>query len=266
MPPETAPLKGLRIAITRERGRAQEMAELFTKHGATPVSCPMITFRPPENWKGVDEAISTLSGFSWVVFTSINGVAYFCERMIEKGKNFNELKGRRVACVGESTAAELHKYGLSPDYIPEEQSSEELLAALSRMVKLSGQKLLLPRGDLASPLLREGLRKQGAQVADPIVYRNVPDPEGGQALRAELESGHVDVLCFSSPSAATNALKALGARAAALLENVRIYSIGPMTSRALSEAGVRVAGEAKQHDMPGLVDAVVKAESGRAGK
>lgn len=266
MPPENAPLKGLRIAITRERGRAAEMSELLAKSGATPVSCPMITFRPPENWKEADDAIAKLAGFSWVVFTSINGVAYFCDRMKEKGKSFDELKGRRVACVGEATAAELHKYGVTPDYIPEEQSSEELLAALSRMVKLSGQKLLLPRGDLASPLLRDGLRKQGAAVTDPIVYRNVPDAEGGKALRAELEAGHVDVLCFSSPSAATNAIKALGERAASLLGKVRIYSIGPMTSRALKENGIELAGEAKQHDMPGLVDFVVKAESARGGK
>jgi uroporphyrinogen III methyltransferase/synthase len=200
------------------------------------------------------------------VFTSINGVAYFCNRMKEKGLPFTELKGRRIACVGEATAAELHHYGLSPDYIPEEQSSEELLAALSRMVKLSGQKLLLPRGDLASPLLRDGLRKQGAMVSDPVVYRNVPDPEGGQALRSELEAGHVDVVCFSSPSAANNAIKVLADRAASLLGRVRVYSIGPMTSRALTEHGIKLAGEAKQHDMPGLVDAVVKAESGRGGK
>lgn len=266
MPLENAPLKGLRIAVTRERGRAQEMADLFAKHGATPVVCPMITFLPPENWKDADDAIAKLAGFSWVVFTSINGVAYFCNRIKEKGKKLDELKGRRIACVGEATAAELRKFGLTSDYIPEQQSSEELLSALSRMVKLSGQRLLLPRGDLASPLLREGLRKQGAHVTDPVVYRNVPDAEGAKALCDALHAGKVDVVCFSSPSAATNAIKALGAEAGELLGKTRIYSIGPMTTKAIKEAGLELIAEASQHDMPGLVEVVVKAEGNRGGK
>jgi len=266
MPPETAPLKGLRIAVTRERGRAQEMADIFAKQGAAPILCPLITFLPPDDWKEADDAIAKMKDFSWVVFTSINGAAYFCNRILDKGKQLDELKGRRIACVGEATAAELRRFGLTSDYIPEQQSSEELLAALSRMVKLSGQKLLLPRGDLASPLLRDGLRKQGAHVTDPVVYRNVPDVEGANALKAALTAGGVDVVCFSSPSAATNALKALGADAKGLLGKARIYSIGPMTSRAIRDEGIELTAEAAQHDMPGLVEVVVKAEGHRGGK
>lgn len=266
MPLETAPLKGLRIAVTRERGRAQEMADLFTNQGARAIVCPLITFLPPQDWKEADDAIAKMRDFSWVVFTSINGVGYFCNRILDKGRKLDELKGRRIACVGEATAAELRRFGLTSDYIPEQQSSEELLAALSRMVKLSGQKLLLPRGDLASPLLREGLRKQGAQVTDPVVYRNVPDAEGAQALKAALKADGVDVVCFTSPSAATNALKALGAEAKALLARTRVYSIGPMTSRAIRDEGIDLTAEATQHDMPGLVEVVVKAEGRRGGK
>jgi len=262
-PVTDTPLKGLCIAVTRERGRAQEMADALTRLGATPVVCPMITFLPPTSWQDADEALSRLATFSWLIFTSINGVAYFCGRAKERGVPLSQLKSHRIACVGEATAGELHKFGLTPDFIPEEQSSEELLQALSRMMKLSGQKLLLPRGDLSGSLLRDGLRKQGALVSDPMVYRNVPDEQGGKQLLEALTASRVQVVCFSSPSTAANAVKALGTHAATLLKNVRSYSIGPMTSVALRELGIEPTAEARQHDVLGLIDAVVAGERGR---
>ncbi|GIK53356.1 MAG: hypothetical protein BroJett014_23290 [Planctomycetota bacterium] len=264
MPPVNGkPLNGLRIAITRERGRAQEMADALAALGAHPVICPMITFLPPQDWTQADEALAKLPTFSWIIFTSINGVMYFCSRAKERGIPMNDIKSHRIACVGEATAAELHKYGVTPDYIPEQQSSEELLAALSRMMKLAGQRLLLPRGDLASPLLRDGLRKQGATVVDPVVYRNTPDIEGGEVLRREVGEGRVDVVCFSSPSTAVNAIKALGDMARDWLKGLRTYSIGPMTSRALRDLGIEPTVEAEQHDMSGLIAAVVRGEVAR---
>jgi uroporphyrinogen III methyltransferase/synthase len=44
-----------------------------------------------------------------------------------------------------------------------------------------------------------------------------------------------------------------------LLDGVKLASIGPITSAALHDAGLRVDVEAKVYTIPGLVEAILKA-------
>ena len=43
----------------------------------------------------------------------------------------------------------------------------------------------------------------------------------------------------------------------------RTASIGPITSQTMQELGLRVDLEAEQHDIPGLVDAIVRFYAGK---
>jgi uroporphyrinogen III methyltransferase/synthase len=44
-----------------------------------------------------------------------------------------------------------------------------------------------------------------------------------------------------------------------LLDDVKLASIGPVTSTTLKELGLRVDIEAKEYTIPGLVEAILKA-------
>ena len=97
----------------------------------------------------------------------------------------------------------------------------------------------------------------------PAVLAVVPEQVGGVGTRPFLAVGPVgllgttadvegDLAVAASPSAA----RAL----AAVNTGVPVVSIGPETSAAAREAGLRVAAEAATPDLDGLVRAVAEAE------
>jgi uroporphyrinogen-III synthase len=64
---------------------------------------------------------------------------------------------------------------------------------------------------------------------------------------------------FTSSSTVTNLVEALGER---FPMNARIVSIGPVTSETIRAAGLELAVEAEQHDIDGLLDALLADAAG----
>nr|MDQ4041778.1 uroporphyrinogen-III synthase [Actinomycetota bacterium] len=86
------------------------------------------------------------------------------------------------------------------------------------------------------------------------LYRTVAEPLGGEALTAALDA---DWIAFTSASTVRFFLKAAGGET----PRGRIVSIGPVTTAALRDRDLRPAVEATDHDVDGLVAAIL-ADSG----
>jgi len=113
------------------------------------------------------------------------------------------------------------------------------------MQNLGGARVLLPRSDLASDRLPEALAERGALVTAIVAYRN----RAIEALTIDqigrLRSEPPEGAFFASPSAVSSiaaALRAAGLEA--LLESMKLVSIGPTTSKRIQELGFEVAAEA----------------------
>jgi uroporphyrinogen III methyltransferase/synthase len=70
---ETKPLFGKRIVLTRAQEQAKEFSQLLATYGAEPVEVPTIQIVPPASWQAMDDAVTRLSAYQWVIFTSVNG-------------------------------------------------------------------------------------------------------------------------------------------------------------------------------------------------
>ena len=79
-----------------------------------------------------------------------------------------------------------------------------------------------------------------------------PAPEALEELRG------ADYVTFTSSSTVTNFLEAAGG----IPDDFRVVSIGPVTSEAAVKAGLRVHVEAEEHDIDGLVTALLR-DAGR---
>src|SRR6185503_7254116 len=108
----------------------------------------------------LDAALARLRDYDWVIFTSRNGVEAFFRRT-------TAISGARVAAIGPATANELRAHGVDPHLVPAEHVAEALIEALGNV---RGQKILLPRADIARRTLPEALRERGAEVDDVAVY------------------------------------------------------------------------------------------------
>jgi len=253
-----APLKslaGVRILITRSEAENQALAEKLRALGAVTVQLPTIAFAPPEDMGPIDRSIKMLSNYDWLVFTSRNGVRFFSERMAAVGEPAGRLREVKVAAIGSATAAALESLGRSPDLVPQEFLSEEIVYGLG---EVEGKRILLPRADIASRRLPEQLRKQGASVEEVVAYRTVvPEDLSLDRLLLVLKQG-VDVVAFTSPSTVQNLAHVANADGlGALLKGVKVACIGPVTADAAKALGVHVSIVASNHTIGDLVEAIV---------
>ena len=126
---------------------------------------------------------------------------------------------------------------------------------------MRGLQILLPRADIGRELLAEGLRKQGAEVAEVVAYRTLvaePQREGEPDIYRMLLERRIDVVTFTSASAVRHFVDVLGPEPAAdLLRTTVVASIGPVTAEAAAQYNIQTKVVPAQSTIPALVDAIV---------
>ena len=255
---EPGALAGKRVVVTRARSQASELCRLIEERGGTAYEFPVIRIAWPEDLAPLDEAIGRLGAFDWLAFTSANGVKLFFERMKHNKVDPGVLAGAKFAAVGPKTAAAMEKQGLSVDVVAEEFVGEGLAEALQGHVR-PGQRVLLPRADLARKAVPELLREQGCEVTDLVAYRNVIVTENVEELVSLLQAGEIDIVTFTSSSTVNNFVSALqGYPLATLLHGVVLAAIGPVTANTAAELGLAVDVMPPTYTIPDLVDAIVQ--------
>ncbi|MCX5757188.1 MAG: uroporphyrinogen-III synthase, partial [Candidatus Hydrogenedentes bacterium] len=125
---------------------------------------------------------------------------------------------------------------------------------------VAGKTFLLPRADLARPMLAEGLHARGATVIEVDAYRTAAESALPENLVERLAAGEIDLVTFSSSSTVRNFVDALPTeRRAELIPRIAAASIGPITSETLREMGIPIAVTASDSTIPNLVEAIREA-------
>jgi uroporphyrinogen III methyltransferase / synthase len=253
---ERRPLFGRRVVVTRARAQAGELSAELEMLGAEVHEFPTIEIRPPEDFGPLDAAIGELDSFAWIVFTSVNGVEAFLERLGHHGLDLRAVpRGARLAAIGPATARKIEEAGLRVAVVPEEYRAEALIGAIGA---LAGERILVPRAKVAREILPEKLREAGAEVIVVPAYESVPSSEGKEELSRRLLSGEIDCVTFTASSTVENFVGAFGAgEAVRLLSETRVACIGPITAETARKHDLRVDVEAEEYTISGLVEAVV---------
>lgn len=249
------PLAGKTIVITRAQDQADGLAKALSGLGAALQEFPMIEIHPVDP----SAEIGGPSDYDWLVFTSVNGVECFAQALEKKDRALSAFREVAVCAVGPATAQACLDRGLPVTLTPERFVGEALLAALEALeTSLQGKRFLLPRGDKARPMLPDALRARGAAPTELVVYENIAVTPSADGLESLL-TAEPDLITFTSSSTVTNFCRALSpAQRDRLLARARVATIGPVTSGAARESGIDVAIEPSQHDIPGLVEAIVQ--------
>jgi uroporphyrinogen III methyltransferase/synthase len=253
---ESRPLLGKRILVTRPRHQAGEMIMRLEELGAVVALLPTLEIREPADWTPVDRALTHLSTYQWLVFTSANGVDALIRRLRHTGHDLRALGGLRLAVIGPATADALRRYHLEPDLMPAVYDSEALASALKEHV--AGQRVLLARADRGREVLREQLAGV-AEVEQIVVYSQVeaiqPEAETLELLRR----GEIDYITLTSSNIARSLVRVLNDESLHFLRSgaVQLVSISPVTSAALRELGLPVAAEAREFTTAGVVQALL---------
>jgi uroporphyrinogen-III synthase len=253
-------LVGRRIVVTRASDSAGALTGRLQRLGAEPVLCPTIAVVSPETYEPLDAAIRRMGEFTWIIFTSANGVAAFLARLAALGRDGAALAGVRLAAVGPATAAALGEAGLAAEFVPATHTAAALAAGLG---DLAGQRVLLPLADIAPDTLAEELRNRGALIERVTAYRTAPDTSpAGDTVARLLRANAIDALTFTSGStvrALLDRLARAGLDATALIARGQwpaTVCIGPTTAKVAREHGLPVAVIAAEHTLDGLIAAL----------
>ncbi|HZG82571.1 MAG TPA: uroporphyrinogen-III synthase [Brevibacillus sp.] len=253
----TRPLAGKRVMVTRERSQAKEMVEKIEALGGEAYAFPLLKMIPPQDSTKLDAAIHELASYDWVIFTSVNGVRYFFARMDQLGVPAARITGQ-LAAVGPKTAAALEKRGLQVAVIPGEYVAEGLLTSLGNQLH-AGQRVLLPRADIARKVLPQELLAMGMDVTEVDVYHTVIDAEQAPEAVGRIQKGEIDVILFTSSSTVTHFVQAMAPYATlGWLAQVKIACIGPITAETAQRLGLIVDVVAQEYTVDGLLEAVTK--------
>jgi uroporphyrinogen III methyltransferase/synthase len=257
---ETMPLFGRRIVVTRAREQASDFLADLSALGADCIEFPTIEIVPPETWAPLDRSIEALETYQWVLFTSVNGVRYFFERLEAQGRDVRDLKGIRVGAIGPATAAAVQEGGIRPDLVPPEYRAESVVGAL-REEKVAGLKILLPRAARAREILPQELTRMGASVDVVPAYRTVKPDHDTERVRTMLSKGEIHMVTFTSSSTVLNFADMFGRdkdRLVDWMQNVTVACIGPITAETAKKTGFPVTLVPPEYTIRSLTQTIVR--------
>ncbi len=249
---EKRPLFGKRIVVTRTRKQAGALGASLRELGADVLEMPTIRVEPPKDLLAFGELVQDAHTYDWIVFTSANGVTAFFEMFYKIFKDAREIGGVRIAAIGPATARAVREYHLTVDAQPDEYIAEAVVGALQKEGSVENSRILLARAEKARDALPRELTKLGAIVDEAIAYRTVPETEDLTGAVARFKEEGADLITFTSASTVENFM----ALKLPIPPTLQTASIGPVTSAAMREHGVKVDIEAKDYDIPGLLKAI----------
>jgi len=253
-------LNGKRIIVSRAKEQAGSLSSLLKEEGADVLEIPFIEIRPAQSYEALDKAIENLLAYDWLILTSVNGVKAFFSRLEKQDKSEADLLHLKIVAIGPATAKAIEKHGIPVDIVPDEYVAEAVVEEMRGQVK--GERVLLVRAKVARDVIPNALRELGAKVHVMEAYETVVPESSRTAILEALNSNSKPALItFTSSSTVKNFVELIGQEtiSSGLLDDVKLASIGPVTSATLKELGLRIDIEAKEYTIPGLVEAILKA-------
>jgi uroporphyrinogen III methyltransferase/synthase len=257
---ETRPLFGSTIVVTRTRQQASELSMQLEELGANVLEAPTIELTPADP-APVTHALHEIQtgGYDWVIFTSANGVTFVKQALFSAGMDARAFcAAGGIAAIGDATAAALEQHlGLRANLVPDRAVAEALVDALEAQNLIKGNRFVLLRAEIGRPIIVDGLRQRGAtKVDDVAVYETRPAASLPPEVVEALDQKQVHWITFTSSSTVKNFVSLLGSEFRARLAEVKLASIGPITTQTLNELGLKPTVQADTFNVAGLVEAI----------
>lgn len=249
-------LEGQTIVITRDLKQSGSFVNAIREAGGNPVPFPTIRIEAAQDLQPFINSIKKLRTNDWIVFSSVNAVR-FGEPVIRK---YLLLEATiNIAAIGPKTCSALKEKDISVDLEADPHTAAGLLDGFARH-QMQGVRVSIPSSNLARDELADGLTGLGAEVFRDVVYHTIPNRQlDGLSMLNDIITGRIDCLTFFSPSAFRSFIEVLPEKGQNELKNspVALASIGPTTSKAITEAGLKVTIQARKSTSDHLLNAIL---------
>lgn len=253
------PLSGRRIAVTRAREQASELAGKLKNLGAEVVELPLIHVSKKVDLGTLADVLAELGSYDWIVFTSANGVRYFFEEFYRAYDDVRALGMLRFASVGEATARAIVEQHIRVECQPKVATADALADELIATGTLDNAKVLVITGSLNRDTLWKKLEDARAIVDRLQVYQTEKTDLAAEPAAVDFRARGAEAILFASSSAVQSFVDQAGAlKLAKEAQRPLAGSIGPQTSETMKKVGMPIDFEAKTPSLDALVEALVK--------
>ena len=256
---EKKPLFGHRILITR---RMSVEYEILEELGAEIFECPTVQAVALEDYTDLDRSIKEISSYDWLIFTSVNGVKFFIDRIIDEGFDIRDSKGVKVCAIGKKTAETIREFGIKVDITPKKFNAEGLVELFRERYALGdglkGLRFLLPRADIARDLFPQQIRALGGEIDVPTAYRTINPVSHNKRLKRFIHDGKITVATFTSAATFDNLIDVIGEDSQEFLSSLKIAAIGPVTKKAIEKAGLKIDIMPETATIEAMVEAIIE--------
>src|SRR4051812_13031356 len=258
---EKRPLFGSRVVVTRTREQASELSKMLSDAGAEVLEIPTIKIVAPDDHQDLVDVLVGIGSYDWLVFTSPNGVSAFFDYFFKTYDDVRDLGAVQIAAVGPGTAAKLKDLHLKVDLMPEQYVASKIASAFEKYESIDNLKMLLLRAQVANPELPKALEEAGAIVDDVACYKTTPETDDRTGTVAAMLEAGADWITFTSSSTVENFHARFDLpKLTKQWPKMKLASIGPETTKALTALGLTPNVEAKEHTIDGLARAILNAE------
>lgn len=254
---DTKILSGKKIIVTGTRLYSRKLADCLRTYGADAAEISLLGIKGTASNKFCD---IEWEKYTWIVFTSVNGVQKFFEMLAESKTDLRNLLHMKFAAIGKGTAEELADHGIYVDVIPKKFESRYLAEALiPRLDK--DDNVLLMRAENGTTILQDMLCRNNKSFELFPLYRTVTLHSRKEFLQLNLKDA--DYVVFAS-SSAVRAYKELTEDFDA--ENVKLISIGAVTTHTAEKLGMKITATAKNAVVEDIAAAIINEAAERRDK
>lgn len=227
-------LQQKKVLVPRGKDNADTFARMVKSFGGIPIKVPLLDFRPTVNKDEAESYLSQLHTYDWIIFTSEITVTTFFSFVNKK------INLPKIAAIGEKTKEVLNQMGYEVEFIPKKYVAENFAEEFLPHCKM-GDKILLPKGNLAREYISNYLGKHGITVESVIIYETFFPEESKKRLKELLDNRMLDILPFTSPSTINHFMSVV--RENDLYQAIShciIAVIGPVSKKKCEEQGLKV--------------------------
>ncbi len=244
-------LQNKTVMIPRGKAHAKSFSELVARNGGIPVEIPLIAFQPVAASEKLLKTLANLHTYDWIIFTSNVTVETFYS-FLKKGQALLP----KIAVIGEKTKEVLEDMGETVDFVPDEYVAEGFVDEFLPHVN-QGERILIPKGNLARDYISAALKEKGAIVDEIIIYETfMPDESRGKLVKM-LSEESLDILTFTSPSTIDHFMKIVEENQLRdKLEHCIVACIGPVSKRKAEQRGLKVHAMPEKYTVEDMLKSV----------
>ncbi len=227
------PLKKLRVLNTRPKRQALPLSLAIIEAGGTVVECPALDIVPNDtSWL---RTLPKLTEVDTAIFISPNAVHYALSAL--KKQHIVWPDKIHTIAIGKGSVVALQKHLIRIDEIPAYPDSEHLIH-LEGLKHLSGQTVLLFKGEGGREVIEQYLLRQGARVHISCVYQRKKPECNPEFIQSIWQDDQVDIILLTSERSIDNLFELFGEHAKKWLENKPCLVISERLMQIASAKGI----------------------------